>query len=389
MVSDGRTFPASVLIDGSRVQAVLPEGEEQAYAHVPRVDLHGGYVAPGYIDLLLHGLYGIDCLNGRYDELSAKLLPHGTTGFLAGLRSSPLEMIRQALLAVGKAMAADPPAGARMLGAHIEGIYFAPEWCGAQAAHTLRRPDAGEALALAALGGGALKVMSVSPELPGVLDVIEALVQRGVRVSLGHTGATPAQLDAAIQAGASLFTHLYNATGGPTYREPGVRTRDTSLAVLTRPELTATLICDGVHVEPDLVRLTVAAKGAHGVALITDAMTAGGLPDGVYPTADGRNVVIRAGTARLENGDLFGSVLTMDVAVRNVVRWGIALPDAIAMASTVPARVLGLGHRKGRVAAGYDADLVLLDGQLRVLGTVVGGRLLYAAEGLDGSGDHA
>lgn len=381
VLTDGRTGPATVVIEGGRIAGILPPGEERSLSGYRLIRADGCYVAPGYVDLLVHGGGGIDCLDGDLEALGRRLAAHGTTGFLAGLRSAPIELVRTALQQVGEVMhAPGNPDGARLLGAHIEGLYFNPEWCGAQARDTLRTPDVQEALELASIGRGALRVKSLSPELAGTLPVIAALSARGVRVSIGHSCASPAQVDAAIAAGACLVTHLYNATGGPFYREPGVRTQDFSIGALTRDALVVTVIAVGIHVEPELFDLTRRAKGTAGIALVTDAMTAAGLPDGTYPSADGRPVIISGGAARLEDGGLFGSVLTLDVAVQNVVRWGVPLPDAVTMAATVPARVLGLGHCKGRVLQGYDADLVVLDSDLAVNYTIVGGVPVYGEE---------
>ncbi len=376
VISDGVIQPATVCVDGGKITGVFAPEEplDPARRHEIRVD--GCYIAPGFIDLLAHGGLGVDFFQGPDPKITRYFGQHGTTGILAGLRSAPLEHVLHALRTIGSGLPHPPEGGAQILGVHVESVYYNPEWCGAQSAKTMRRPDVEEVLALVEASQSSLKMVSIAPELPGALPAIAALTEVGVRVSIGHTDATPELMDAAIRAGATMVTHLFNATGGPFYKEAGVRALDVSTFALTRKALVAQVIADGIHVDPDLVMLTYRAKGPDGIAFITDASSMAGLPDGHYTGSDGRQFVLADGSCRLVDGRLAASRLTLDKAVENAVSWGIPLADAVHMASFVPARTIGLDHRKGRISQGYDADLAILTEDLQVKQTVIAGKLV-------------
>jgi N-acetylglucosamine-6-phosphate deacetylase len=219
------------------------------------------------------------------------------------------------------------------------------------------------------LAFGGVRLMTLAPELPGALELIGLLVQAGVVASLGHSDATYVEAGAAVGAGARAATHLFNAMRPLHHREPGV-----AGAALDLPELSCELICDGVHADPAALRLAYRAKGLAGIRLATDATEAAGMPDGEYHLGRAA-VTVSAGIARTAGGAaLAGSTLTMDVAVRNAVRFlGLTVEEAVALASTNPARLLGLGDCKGAIAPGMDADLVVLDDALNVRATMIGG----------------
>ena len=222
--------------------------------------------------------------------------------------------------------------------------------------------------------GGALRLLTLAPELPGASEVIREAVQRGVTVAVGHTAATYEQTASAADLGASLVTHLFNAMGGLTAREPGA-----AGAALDLDALTAGIIADGVHLHPATIRAAVRAKGAERIVLVTDAMPPVGAASQEFSML-GRRVTVRDGACRLDDGTLAGSVLTMDQALRNVVEWtGLPLQDALGMATLLPARLIGAAASKGSLEAGKDADVVVLDRDLRVRLTLVGGRVVYHA----------
>jgi N-acetylglucosamine-6-phosphate deacetylase len=231
-------------------------------------------------------------------------------------------------------------------------------------------PDVEQLERLLAAGGGGVRVATVAPELPGALKLVQLLARAGVVVSLGHTNATGAEIRDAVDAGATAATHLFNAMAPFHHRHPGA-----AGAVLDMPEVSCELICDGIHVDPVAMRLAYRAKGAQGIRLVTDAMSAAGMPDGEYRLG-GRPVTVAAGRAVLKGGrSIAGSTLTMEAAVQNAVRFlGIPVEEAVLMASTNSARLLGLHGRKGEIKPGYDADLVVLDEVLAVRATMVAGR---------------
>jgi N-acetylglucosamine-6-phosphate deacetylase len=260
-----------------------------------------------------------------------------------------------------------------VLGCHLEGPYINPVKKGAQPQQYILPPDVGDLQRHAGGDLHALKVVTLAPEMPGALALIRFLAANGIVASLGHTNATYAEVSAAIDAGARHVTHCYNAMRPLESREPGVVG-----AALARPELKAELIWDNVHVHPASCRALVNAKGAEGVILISDGIPGTGMPDGYRFSLGDLPVVINAGTAQLPDGTLAGSLLTLDRALCNAVPFSPA--QRAQMTSRNAALALGLGAQKGLVAPGYDADLVALDGEGRVLRTFVQGRSVYDAE---------
>jgi N-acetylglucosamine-6-phosphate deacetylase len=246
----------------------------------------------------------------------------------------------------------------------LEGPFVSAERPGALAVRALRAPDRAELARLLTAGGGTVRAIVIAPELPGALDLIGAAAGEGLVVAFGHTDATFAEVTAGIDRGTRVATHLFNAMRPLHHREPGPIG-----AALADPRVTAELIADGVHVHPAALRVAHAAKGAAGVALVTDAMQAAGLPDGDYALGD-QAIAVTGGEARTANGALAGSTLTMDRAVRVCVDAGIPLGDALRMASATPAAVLG---EAGVLAPGAPADLVVLDADLQAIATMVSG----------------
>jgi N-acetylglucosamine-6-phosphate deacetylase len=219
------------------------------------------------------------------------------------------------------------------------------------------------------LAAGGVRMVTLAPELPGALSLVRRLADAGVVVSLGHSDASYEEAQAAARVGARSVTHLFNAMRPLHHRSPGILG-----AALDLDALGCELICDGVHVDPAALRVALHAKGLHGVRLVTDAMEAAGLEDGSYRLG-GTSVAVSEGRAMVAGtATIAGSTLTMDAAVRGAVRlMGVAVEEAVAMASTTPARLLGLTGRKGAIAVGNEADLVLLDEELRVIRTMIGG----------------
>jgi N-acetylglucosamine-6-phosphate deacetylase len=356
---------AGVVVSGGRVEAVLLDPRD---GDLParRRDI-AGLLAPGFVDLQVNGAFGSDVgVDAAALETISRALPStGVTAWLPTAISWPLERYAGLFDAVERAGSAP---GARILGVHLEGPFLAPSRRGAHDPENLRPVDAG---ALRELLAGPVRVMTLAPELPGALEAIEQIVAAGAAASAGHTDATYAEVLRAADAGLTLGTHLFNAMSPLQHREPG-----TAGALLSDPRLRTGIIPDGIHVDPAVVRIAYASKGADGLILVTDAMQAAGMPDGAYELS-GRAVRVEDGVARLDDGTLAGATVTMDEAVRRAARFsGAGLVTAITMATRTPARALGL-ERIGEIAPGAEADLVVLAPDGAVEETLVAGETVY------------
>ncbi|OUM92844.1 MAG: N-acetylglucosamine-6-phosphate deacetylase [Firmicutes bacterium ZCTH02-B6] len=340
------------------------------------LDARGGYICPGFIDGHVHGGGGADAMDASPQALARMAqahAAHGTTALLATTMSAPHEQLLGVADAVRRAQLSGT-GGARLLGLHLEGPYINPERAGAHHRAWLRPPAAAELEELYRVAGPALRTVTMAPELPGAVEAIRWLSARGITVSLGHTAASYEQAMAALDAGAQAATHLFNAMQALHHRSPGC-----AGAVLVDDRVRVELIADGVHVHPGVLRLAWRCKGAAGIMLVTDCMRALGCPDGEYTLGD-VDVVVRQGQVRVRDNPaaLAGSLLTMDQAVRVMVQAvGVSLPDAVRMASLTPAEALGLAHRLGRLAAGYEADVVVLNQDLEATITMVAGEVVF------------
>lgn len=360
---------ARVLIEGGKIRAIATHMDAPAGAAV--IDARGHLVLPGFIDIHVHGAMDADAMDATpeaLDVMARFFAQHGVTAFLPTTMTAPREHIQAALHNVKRAMnAPHMPGAAHILGAHIEGPFVNPKRCGAQPVAFMRPAHPDEYCAW--FESGAVKLITVAPEVDGVMRLIEDAQRFGVAVALGHTDATYAQAQAAFAAGANQATHTYNAMRDLHHREPG-----TLGAVLANDAVYAQLICDNVHVHPAAMAVLYKCKGADHLAVITDAMEATGLGDGDF-TLGAHRVFVREGVARLSNGALAGSTLTMDAAFRNIIAaTGCSPAEASRMCSHTPACAIGLGDRKGKIAPGYDADLVILDRDFHVVRTIVGGQ---------------
>jgi N-acetylglucosamine-6-phosphate deacetylase len=329
----------------------------------------GELIGPGFIDLQVNGFGGHDAATGpeAIAAISAALPSTGVTAFLPTLISAPLE-VGAAFVAAAAAAAAS---GARVLGAHVEGPFLNPSFRGAHLRACLIDPTPPHVDAIVAARP---RLVTLAPELPGGLEAISRLHRAGIVVSAGHTGADFELGRRAIAAGVRFATHLYNAMPPVHHRRPGI-----ALALLLDPKVTVGLIADGEHVHPAVCRQLVRAAGATRIALTTDQTSAAGVGPGQYSLA-GRPVVSDGIVVRLEDGTLAGSAATMEDLVRLMAGLpGMTASRAISLASTVPARVLG-ERSLGRVRVGAYADLVVLDADLRVRLTMVGGQVKYRAE---------
>ncbi|HEX4205158.1 MAG TPA: N-acetylglucosamine-6-phosphate deacetylase [Ktedonobacteraceae bacterium] len=338
-------------------------------------DLRPWRMAPGYIDLHIHGLRGHDITSGPQEDITAisrELPQFGVTSFFPTIATTgKKETSAQVSRIVRAAEQQEHEQGAEILGIRLEGPFISHAKKGAQYAPGIRRPDPVEMRELAAIGQGWVRIIDYAPEEDTSDGLLATLVQLGILPCIGHTTATYEQALHAIDGGARHSTHLFNAMPGLEHRSPGA-----AGALLTDQRASVEMIADGIHLHPAMLRLIFACRGARDVALITDAVPAAGLPDGEYEFIN-RKVQVADDSVRLADGTLAGSGLTLDRAVRNMVAFtGIDWSEAIRMASLTPAEIAGMAHRKGKVAPGMDADLVALDEQGFVCCTWSRGRLV-------------
>jgi N-acetylglucosamine-6-phosphate deacetylase len=329
------------------------------------------WIAPGFIDIHVHGGAGHDTMDATPAALHGMarfFAVHGVTSFYPTTMTASRTDINAAIRNVEQAPR--PPDGAQPLGLHLEGPYFNPDYKGAQPPTHLRNPIPDEYMPW--ITADSVKLITLAPELEGALALIEAGVQHGVEFAAGHTGADLECVSVAADLGLRQGTHTFNGMLGLHHRRPG-----TLGAILTEDRIYAQVIVDGIHVHPAMVKLLVRAKGIKSTVLITDAMRAAGLPDGRYMLGDSETFV-KDGIARLAEGNLAGSTLTMDTGVRNLIAFaGLNVPDAVATATRTPAEAMRLEGRKGVLAPGADADVILLSEDVEVMLTMIAGNVVY------------
>jgi len=359
---DGVLCPGWIKLAGTTIEAIGP-GEAPGPPGQAVTDLRGQWVLPGFVDMHVHGGGGLSFTEGPPQDARGVAefhLRHGTTSLVASLVTAPLaELERQAAMLAGLA------AAGVIAGLHLEGPFLAPARCGAQDPRHLLAPSVAVFERLRAAAAGYLKVITIAPELPGAAEVITAAARAGVTVAVGHTDATADLTSAAIDAGATHATHLFNGMRPLHHREPGA-----AGALLCRDEVSCEVIADGVHLHDTTLRLAARAAGPGRLVLITDAMAAAGMPDGSYQLGSMR-VGVTGGVARLatvstELGAIAGSTATMDAVLRRAIGAGLPVPDAVAAASATPARVLGIGDRVGALRPGLAANMVITDEAFRL-----------------------
>jgi N-acetylglucosamine-6-phosphate deacetylase len=375
----------TLVVRDGRIEAIESRAVDGPSGAV-RVDCSGHVIVPGFIDVHVHGIEGIDALDGgdAVAQMARRLPKYGVTAFCPTSIACEPHTLANLLAAVTAARLLPAPRSARVLPAHLESNFINPDWNGAQPRRCLRLPahgsqnlevrsekgdfNAGDILEVIAAHRPSAGIVTLAPELPGGLDLVRALVAAGHRVSMGHTGASYDEARAAIEAGACHATHLFNRMSSPTSRSPGVVG-----AVLESDAVAAEIICDGFHVHPALIALALRAKSARRLMAITDGTAGSGLPVGTRTRLGAQEIVVTDRTAELEDGTLAGSVLTMDGAFRRLVREnGVTLTDAVRLCSTTPAAELGLLD-VGSLEAGRAADLVVLGPGLTVRQTYVAG----------------
>lgn len=337
------------------------------------VDGSGGYLLPGFIDIHIHGAMGGNFLDPDFpvQEILSFCHARGVTGVLATVGSQPKERILSAI----ERMARKCEAHAALLGIHCEGPFINRRLAGGFVSDYCVEPDIEWFRRMVKAAAGRLRIVTLSPEQSGAFDIIREARASGVLVSAGHSEASYELTEQAVEAGLSLVTHVFNAMQPLHHRRPGIL-----LASLLKPEILVQLNADGVHVHPLVMKMLYRLKGPEKIVFGSDATLSAGLPDGDY-VRQGQHFSVRDGTPRTEDGTIMGATTSLDTAVKVMVeRTGVPLAEAAQMASLNAARLLGLEDRKGTVAEGMDADLVLMDERLSVRMTLLGGEVVYEAE---------
>ncbi|MEV4743991.1 N-acetylglucosamine-6-phosphate deacetylase [Streptomyces sp. NPDC049555] len=357
-------------VEGTRIAEGVPH-------EAPTMDLTGHWIVPGFVDMHVHGGGGASFQAGGAEEAMTAIGAHrarGTTTMVASMVTGDLDdLARQA------ALLSELTEQGELAGVHFEGPFISPHRCGAHQPELLRDPHPADVRKLLDAARGAARMMTLAPELPGGLDSVRLLADHGVVAAVGHTDSSYEATLEAVEAGATVATHLFNAMPSLLHRAPGPVT-----ALLEDERVTVELINDGTHLHPAVLQLAFARAGADRVAFITDAMAAAGMSDGMY-TLGPMGVEVRDGVARISDGptagSIAGSTLTLDVAFKRAVTVDrLPVEDAVRALSANPARLLGVDDRVGSLEPGKDADLLVFDGSYDLVGVMRRGEWLLRPE---------
>lgn len=374
---DGESIASgAVAMTGGRILGISDSPMPDPQDGSTYIDLTGKILAPGFIDIHIHGMMGIDTNSataGDFLRFSEEAAKHGTTALVPTTVACPAGNLGTVLSNIRDARAQQAP-GARLLGLHLESNFISPQFKGAQPPEQIFSPEEEQAWPIRKLiddFADEIRKVTVAPEVPGVLDFIPWLLERGIIVSMGHSAATYEEAVAGIAAGATHATHLFNAMPPLHHRNPGLVG-----AALEHDEVYTEVVCDGMHLHPAVLSVVFSAKGAERVMAISDALQGAGMTAGEF-FLGGQHVTIVEGVARLDSGTIAGSIATSDAILRLLVeRVGWDLGEALMMLSTTPAEGMGLGEL-GRIVPGAVADLVVLTPELEVERTLVGGNTVY------------
>lgn len=358
----------SILIENGKIKEINPINVDSEEV----IDAKGLYLAPGFIDVHIHGAGGHDTMDGTFEainEISKTIVKYGTTSFTPTTMTVGIDDIKKSMKAIKEAKE-NGTDGAIVLGAHLEGPFISPKAIGAQNPNFLIPPTLDNYKEMVGDAEDAVVSITIAPEVPGAKELIKELSQRGIVCSIGHTKATYEEAMEGIKCGCGHSTHLFNAMTPFTHREPGV------VGAIFDSNITTETISDGIHISYPSLRIAYNQKTSDKVLLVTDAMRACAMPDGMYDLG-GQDVVVKEGAARLLSGSLAGSILTLDKAVKNVYKnIGLPLYEVVKMASYNPARHCKVNDRKGLIKEGYDADLVLFDEDINIKNVIVNGKIL-------------
>lgn len=376
-IEDGRITAIVCRTESSLLKIRPLSGGSESETPHSALDFSEATLVPAYFDVHIHGAAGHDVMEASPEALSAIggfLARHGTGSYLATTVTAPLDATLRALAGLAKLI--EKPelldggqAMARPVGIHLEGPFLSHEKCGVQPREHMLAPDIGVFDKLYEAAEGQIRLMTLAPELPGAVELTAHATACGVRVSVGHSNATAAETRAAIDAGATSATHTFNAMRALNQREPGILG-----VVLTTDTVFAELICDGIHTSREMVRLWYRAKGCDRAILVTDAMSAAGMPDGEYQLG---GITVRLANGRaMAHGVLAGSVLTLDRALTNLMEYtGAPLGDALRLVTVNPAAMIGLESEVGSLKVGQAANLVAVDAAGKLVASILGGQL--------------
>ena len=345
------------------------------------IDVRGNYVTPGVIDTHICGLAGHDFRIGgdAFRIIADELVKHGVTGFLPTIYLTATDRTLQ-LLAEAEEFCKSNSFGSQILGIHLEGPYLGEKYRGLALAESLSLPSIDRDSRIFRQYPGFVRLVTLAPELPGCLQFISYLKRNGVSVAIGHSEInTTAELENAILAGLTHVTHIFNAMSVRHLKEPGVDAPGLADLACIDDRLSVSLIADGIHVCPELIRLLLKSKPQQKIVLITDSFMGTNMPEGQYTYPDGVEVLVDGGCHRtVKDGVLAGSTLTLNRAIKNMIEFtGDKLIDIIPMGTQNLAKLIGFDHRKGRLAKGMDADIAVFDKNWQALLTMISGRIVY------------
>jgi N-acetylglucosamine-6-phosphate deacetylase len=381
LTPEGLIRDGVVLVKGERIRAVGPREAVEIPNGAHRLDAGGGHIVPGFVDMHIHGALGYDLMSATRTELEAVtgfLAKHGVTAWVPATVTAPIDEILRALDLARAILSGPRLTGAEILGVHVEGPYINPEMKGAHRLDAIRDPVPEEYTAILEYSD-IIAWVTLAPELPGALELIRELRRNGILVSAGHTAALEPEMERAIEAGLSHVTHLYGNMG--SFRRFNLtRVAGVTEAALLDDRLTTEIIGDGYHISPGLMKLAYKAKGPYRLAVVSDASPLVGMPPGRYELW-GMEIILEEEISYLPDRSAFaGSITTLDRCLRNVVRrMDVPLKDALQMVSATPASILGVADRKGSLAPGKDADVVVLNSDLQVTHTLAAGQLVYSS----------
>lgn len=356
-----------VVIFDEHITAILPESKRGAYSFSEEIDGRGRYVSPGFIDVHVHGCSGFDTMDdtdNALDNISEYILQTGVTSFLPTTMTMPFHRIEETLERIRRIMGKGK--GAEILGCHMEGPFISEVYKGAQDKRYIIMPEFNKIKTYLDV----IKIITLAPELQESSNFIQACREKGIVVSIGHSNATYEQTICAISSGVSHMTHTFNALSPLNHRCPG------AIGAAMDRDVVCELIADNIHVHPAMQRLLLRVKGVEKIILVTDAMRASMLGEGEYELG-GQRVIVSKGEARLVNGVIAGSVLSLNKAVKNFMdNTGLDIVSAVQLVTMNPAKQIGAAN-KGSIKVGKDADFVLFDDCLEVFATIVRGNVLY------------